>query len=66
MGSKEGKDRSKRRDIVRGRFGFLWGEVDIGYPGRYYTVLRNTPVIPEVFGVKIESVAVKNGSPKQV
>jgi hypothetical protein len=37
-----------------------------GYPGRYYTVLRNTPVIPEVFSVKIESVAVKNGSPKQV
>jgi hypothetical protein len=37
-----------------------------GYPGRYYTVLRNTPVIPEFFGVKIESVAVKNGSPKQV
>jgi hypothetical protein len=36
-----------------------------GYPGRYYTVLRNTPVIPEIFGVKIESVAVKNGSPKQ-
>ena len=29
MGSKEGKDRSKIRDIVRGRFGFLWGEVDI-------------------------------------
>ena len=29
MGSKEGKDRSKRRDIVRGRFRFLWGEVDI-------------------------------------
>ena len=27
--SKEGKDRSKRRDIVRGRFRFLWGEVDI-------------------------------------
>jgi hypothetical protein len=37
----------------------------VGYPGRYYTVLRNTPVIPEIFGVKIESVAVKNGSPKQ-
>ena len=29
MGSKEGKDRRKRRDIVRGRFRFLWGEVDI-------------------------------------
>ena len=29
MGSKEGKDRSKRRDIVRGRFRFLWGEVDV-------------------------------------
>jgi hypothetical protein len=37
-----------------------------GYPGRYYTVLRNTPAIPEFFGVKIESVVVKNGSPKQV
>ena len=29
MGSKEGKDRRKGRDIVRGRFRFLWGEVDI-------------------------------------
>ncbi len=37
-----------------------------GYPGRYYTVLRNTPVIPEFFGVKIESVVDKNGSLKQV
>jgi hypothetical protein len=37
-----------------------------GYPGRYYTVLRNTPVIPEFFGVKIESVVDKDGSPKQV
>ena len=31
MGSKEGKDRRKRRDIlvVRGRFRFLWDEVDV-------------------------------------
>ena len=29
MGSKEGKDRRKRRDIVRGRFRFLWGEVEV-------------------------------------
>ena len=29
MGSKEGKDRRKIRDIVRGRLRFLWGKVDI-------------------------------------
>ena len=29
MGSKEGKDRSKRRDIVGGRARFLWGVVDV-------------------------------------
>ncbi len=29
MGSKEGKDRRKRRDIDRGRARFLWGEVDV-------------------------------------
>jgi hypothetical protein len=27
--SKEGKDRRVRRDIVRGRARFLWGEVDV-------------------------------------
>jgi hypothetical protein len=37
-----------------------------GYPGRYYTVLRNTGVIPAIFGAKIESVVGKNFSPKQV
>ena len=29
MDSKEGKDRRVRRDIVRGRARFLWGEVDV-------------------------------------
>ncbi len=29
MGSEEGKDRRKRRDVVRGRARFLWGEVDV-------------------------------------
>ena len=29
MGSKEGKDGRERRDIVRGRARFLWGEVDV-------------------------------------
>ena len=29
MGSKEGEDRRNRRDVVRGRARFLWGEVDI-------------------------------------
>jgi hypothetical protein len=38
----------------------------LGYPGRYYTVLRNAGVIPTIFGVKIDSVVGKNFSPKQV
>ena len=29
MSSKEGKDGRERGDIVRGRAGFLWGEVDV-------------------------------------
>ncbi len=29
MGSKEGKNRRKRIDIVRGRARFFWGEVDV-------------------------------------
>ncbi len=29
MGSKEGKDRRKRRDIIRGRARVLWGEEDV-------------------------------------
>ena len=29
MGSEEGKDRSKGANIVRGRLGFLGGEVDV-------------------------------------
>ena len=29
MGSQEGEEGSERVDIVRGRFRFLWGEVDI-------------------------------------
>ncbi len=29
MGSKEGEDGRERRDIVRGRTRFLWGEVDV-------------------------------------
>jgi hypothetical protein len=41
---------------------------DDGYPGRYYGVLRNTVVIPVIFGIKIESESVigRNGSSKQV
>ncbi len=38
----------------------------VGYPGRYYTVLRNTGVIPAVFGAKIGSVVGNNFLPKQV
>jgi hypothetical protein len=34
--------------------------------GRYYTVLRNTGVIPAVFGAKIGSVVGNNVLPKQV
>ena len=37
-----------------------------GYPGRYYTVLRNTGVIPAIFGAKIGSVVGNNFLPKQV
>ncbi len=33
-----------------------------GYPGRYYAVLRNTVVIPAIFGSKFEDVARKIGS----
>ncbi len=29
MGSKEGEDGRERRDIVRDRAKFLWGEVDV-------------------------------------
>ena len=29
MGSEEGKDRSKRANVVRGRLGFLGGEMDV-------------------------------------
>ena len=29
MGSKEGEDERKRRDIVKGRARLLWGEVDV-------------------------------------
>ncbi len=29
MGSKEGEDGRERRDLVRGRARFLWGEVDV-------------------------------------
>jgi hypothetical protein len=29
VGSKEGEDERKRRDIVRGRARFLWGEVGV-------------------------------------
>ena len=41
----------------------LEGELKkIGYPGRYYAVLRNTVVIPAIFGSKFEDVARKIGS----
>jgi len=33
VGSEEGKDRSKRANVVGGRFGFLGGEVDIATKG---------------------------------
>jgi len=29
VGSEESKDRRKRRDVVRGRARFLWGEMDV-------------------------------------
>jgi hypothetical protein len=29
VGSEESKDRRKRRDVVRGRVRFLWGEMDV-------------------------------------
>ncbi len=39
MGSKEGKDGRERRDIVKGRARFLWGEVDVATEDRDKYVL---------------------------
>jgi hypothetical protein len=67
-GKGKGRGRGNGKDITCSHCHKVGHEARdcFGYPGRYYTVLRNTPVIPEFFGVKIESVVVKNGSPKQV
>jgi hypothetical protein len=54
---------------LESRFGAVFplrSRTCVGYPGRYYGVLRNTGVIPALFGVEIGSITGRNGSPKPV
>ena len=39
MCSEEGKDRSERANVVRGRLGFLGGEVDVAFEVSYKNVI---------------------------
>ena len=73
MGSKEGKDRRKRRDIVRGRFRFLWGEVDISTEDGDKDVLipaarlnRQLPVRSDAADSSRETVRMKGGPSREV